>query len=247
MAYAISCQVPLPYRISRTIPGMQTFGDRVRARRKELDLTQAQLAKRTKGAVSQTTVANIEGGRNESSRHIVALAQALNCDAYWLRTGQEMSPNLRPLSNLQDEEAVLDPYVYVTRVEGMIISAGSGQTVFEHEEIDDSHAFRRSWIEKKGLRAERCRILEARGHSMSPFICDGDAVLVNLDDTRIKSGEVYAIQVSDEARIKRIVQRADGSIEIRSDNPSPEFPVEVYGPDTYERIYIIGRVVWRGG
>lgn len=65
---------------------MSTFASRVRSRRKELGLSQAELAKR--GKLSQTTISDIERGRNDASREIVELAVALQCAPEWLKTGQ---------------------------------------------------------------------------------------------------------------------------------------------------------------
>ena len=56
---------------------MDTFASRVRHRRKELGLTQLQLAK--KAGLSQTTIADIERGRNDGSRALLELARALQC------------------------------------------------------------------------------------------------------------------------------------------------------------------------
>ena len=64
---------------------MDTFANRVRARRKQLGLTQIQLAR--KSGLSQTTIADIERGRNDGSRSLLELADALNCDPEHLTKG----------------------------------------------------------------------------------------------------------------------------------------------------------------
>lgn len=65
---------------------MQTFSDRVRARRVELGLSQVELAK--KAGLSQSTVAQIERGRNSRSAHILNLAEALKVHPRWLEGGE---------------------------------------------------------------------------------------------------------------------------------------------------------------
>lgn len=65
---------------------MPTFSSRFKTRRKELGLRQDQLAK--KAGVSQTTISDIERGRNDGSRELVALSKALKCRAEWLATGE---------------------------------------------------------------------------------------------------------------------------------------------------------------
>lgn len=57
----------------------------MREARKRLKLTQKQLA--AASGVSQTTISDIERGRNETSADIVALARALKVTAEWLADG----------------------------------------------------------------------------------------------------------------------------------------------------------------
>lgn len=65
---------------------METFGSRVRETRKALKWTQKQLA--TAAGLSQTTISDIERGRNDSSADIIALARALRVSAEWLAEGR---------------------------------------------------------------------------------------------------------------------------------------------------------------
>lgn len=72
--------------IPDTIVFMNTYGDRVRARRAELGLSQSELAKMI-GAKNQSTIGNIEN-RNGSSRYTLELSKALRVRFEWLETGQ---------------------------------------------------------------------------------------------------------------------------------------------------------------
>ncbi|MET3448300.1 helix-turn-helix transcriptional regulator [Ralstonia sp.] len=74
---------------------MDTIASRVLARRSQLNLSQDALAKRAR--LSQSTIAQIERGRNKSSRHIVKLADALLVPVRWLAEGGELP--LAPLSS----------------------------------------------------------------------------------------------------------------------------------------------------
>ncbi len=64
---------------------MNTFGFRVRELREKAKWSQEDLAKAAN--VSQSTIAQIEGGRNKGSKHILALAHALNVSPEWLQHG----------------------------------------------------------------------------------------------------------------------------------------------------------------
>lgn len=64
---------------------METFATRVRTRRKQLGLSQKELAAKAK--ISQTTISDIERGRNDGSREMLPLARALQVNADWLESG----------------------------------------------------------------------------------------------------------------------------------------------------------------
>lgn len=66
---------------------LKTYGDRVKAARLELKLSQTALAK--KAGVSQTTVSDIERGRNDGSKDIVQIARALQRSPEYLLLGKE--------------------------------------------------------------------------------------------------------------------------------------------------------------
>lgn len=215
-------------------------GDVIRKRLTELGLTQAELAERVD--VSPYAVTKwIQTGKI-SRVNAVAVAKALDLTLDQLLT-------VRLIVHGSDE-IIGEPggkYFFVNKVASPRLSAGNGTIVFEHEEIDNSHAFRTSWLQKNGYSRDKLKLFPVDGFSMSPTMEDGEIVLVNLADTTIRSGKIYAILVDDEPRIKRLFKRSDGSIEIRSDNLSPQFPVEVVGSDAIKELRIIGRVVWRGG
>jgi SOS-response transcriptional repressor LexA len=63
-----------------------TFGDRVHERREAREMSQEQLAKAS--GVSQSTIAQIESGRNKGTKHILKLATALGVSPEWLESGR---------------------------------------------------------------------------------------------------------------------------------------------------------------
>jgi len=226
---------------------MNTLASRIIEARGELDISKAELARRV--GVSRATVSMWESGQIESLRddNLLLLAELLNVSPRWLNSGKgvKIPPPAKPDGTAIEEPAA--HYTFVTRVLGPRLSAGGGRVSWEHEEIDNSHAFRRDWLQRKGLAVKDCHMVSVEGDSMSPFLRSGDVVLVHVADRVIRNGEVYAIAVGDELRVKRLLLRPDGSVEIHSDNPSPQYAVELIDAGHIERLNVIGRVVWRGG
>lgn len=90
---------------------MSAFGDRIRARRKELGMSQPDLAKAA--GLKQPTISNIERGRNRGSAYVVQLAHALKCAAQWLATGKgkpDQDEVESPYSELLSKYRQADPH-----------------------------------------------------------------------------------------------------------------------------------------
>lgn len=61
-------------------------GERIRAVRRALDLTQVEFGRRI--GMKQNTIALIEGGRNTSDQTLKAICREFNVNEDWLRTGE---------------------------------------------------------------------------------------------------------------------------------------------------------------
>ncbi|CNI99689.1 MULTISPECIES: helix-turn-helix domain-containing protein [Yersinia] len=64
---------------------MEKLSDRLKQRRIELNLTQAQLAELA--GTKQQTIQQVESGTTKRPRVLVELAQVLKCDPIWLLYG----------------------------------------------------------------------------------------------------------------------------------------------------------------
>ncbi|BET97763.1 helix-turn-helix domain-containing protein [Xenorhabdus taiwanensis] len=65
---------------------METISQRLKARRCELKMTQAQLAELA--GMKQQSIQSIESGLTQRPRFILELSKALNCDPEWLQYGR---------------------------------------------------------------------------------------------------------------------------------------------------------------
>jgi phage repressor protein C with HTH and peptisase S24 domain len=72
--------------------------------------------------------------------------------------------------------ATPDEYAFIKRYEAKL-SAGEGHENGDHVQVDGTHAFRISWLKKKGLSPDHLCILEVKGESMAPDLKSGDVVL----------------------------------------------------------------------
>lgn len=129
----------------------------------------------------------------------------------------------------------------------VFISAGAGREI-TYEIIEDSEpaTYQLSWFQKLGMKPESCRRFKVIGDSQEPFLHDGDTVLVNLAETNIIDGKLYAIRYGSDLRLKFLSRRLDGTLILRSRNH--EYKDEEVSPEmAAEHIAIIGRVRDKSG
>lgn len=85
----------------------------------------------------------------------------------------------------------------------------------------------------------KLRFAPGKGNSMSPTIDDGDIMLIDLAQTSPSFADlIWACAIGEMGMVKRLATKADGTIIIKSDNPSVR---DDYAHDG--EIHIVGRVV----
>lgn len=108
------------------------------------------------------------------------------------------------------------------------------------------YVYHRSWFTSRNIIPYRARRLRVSDDGMAPMIFPNDAVLVNLDETTIQEGKLYAIRYRDELRVRYLSRLLNGALVLRGINPNyrdEEVSPEIAG----EHIAIIGRVRDRTG
>lgn len=179
------------------------------------------------------------------------LAEYLHVDPIWLELGQGDPVPAQQAAKpgviaFDPEDGVPDDMVLVpeSRIE---FSAGNGK-VLSYEVVEDAEPaiYRRNWLQKHGLKPERVVRFTVSGDSQEPTLFHGDTVLVNLDETNIVDGKLYAIRYDNDLRIKFLFRKLDGTLILRSRNPAyPDEEVPASLAD--EHISIIGRVRDKSG
>lgn len=211
---------------------MMELSERIRLKMTEHSFRAVDLVKKTgvsKGTVSQW----LNGIAKPSGNNVITLSKVLGCDPEWLMSGQGTSEG----SPSSDSDFINIPFLSVE------LSAGNG-SVADLEHATDWVPISRQWIINQRYSEAALKAVTVTGDSMSPRLQNGDMLLVNTADNKPVSGNIYAIAVDNELRVKRLLKRMDGSWIISSDNKAnPAYVDETISHHNFEQLRIIGRAV----
>ncbi|HAV37433.1 MAG TPA: helix-turn-helix transcriptional regulator [Massilia sp.] len=232
------------------------LSERIKLAMKEAGLSQVDLARAC--GVKPPSVHGWLTGKAKYLRgeNLLQAARALGVRQEWLATGSGPMRSTGDASNsatapsmiraLHPEDPLPDDVISVpeSRIE---FSAGNGREPhFELEEDNEPATYRLSWFQKERINPERVKRFRVTGDSQEPFLFHRDTVLVNLDETEIVDGKLYAIRYGNDLRIKYLYRRLDGTLILRSKNPvysDEEIPADLAN----EHISVIGRVRDKSG
>ena len=196
----------------------ESFADRVKSRRLEMELSQAALAKRAK--VSQGTIAQIELGHSQGSGKIVDLAFALNVSPEWLLYGKN-SPEKFEKTNLIEQGVD-----FVSSTESNV-------------------ALKKKFIQSKRWDSDFLEFIKAPDESMSPTIGIFDDVVFNKLETTRQENAIFVIKRTTGAVIiRRLIMDVSQRWLYRSDN-FDKIRFSDMAENSGDEI--LGRVIWRGG
>lgn len=226
---------------------MSGFGDRVKARRKALQLSQDALAKMVK--LSQTAIAEIEAGRTRRSLNIVQFADALRVNIEWLESGRGSMEDAEREFLPAPIAAPLGPKDLIVEVAGMEFArlpvfdiqfaAGAGSENYDEQPIGYH------MIALETLRSYTDAPLpsifgfQAIGDSMEKTILDRAWVFADMRVTGLHNPGIYCFDNEGRGLLKRAQQNIeDRSVTLISDNPL--YPPQIIKKP--ERLRVIGRV-----
>ncbi|WP_332311181.1 helix-turn-helix transcriptional regulator [Burkholderia multivorans] len=239
---------------------MRSLAQRLRDTREEKSLSQAQLAARA--GVSQTTIANVESGRNQGSKHLLSIARALGVNPAWLESEsgpKDASAAAAPQPGIykipEDQGNVLvwehpddlppdENRVWLDRYDYRF-SAGTGLIQWEVRQ-KKALPFDIGFFRALGSKPKDCKLVRVHGDSMEPYLFDRDMIMVDTAKTHIRDGKVYAIYFEGEPLVKQIFKQAGGSICLHSIN-SGKYPDKIVTPELMESVTIMGEVIYRSG
>jgi phage repressor protein C with HTH and peptisase S24 domain len=171
---------------------------------------------------------------------LLCYAAFTGTNPYWVLTGQGRKEDLRNQQALaaNDDEFVLVPRYSVSA------SAGDGREVVD-EDVVAQFAFRKSWIQQRGLRPEALKVVRADGDSMQNTIYDGDMLLIDTSISHVVTDGIYVIGRNGDLFCKRLQIMFNGGVTIKSDNPA--YADQTLDGEAASELKVVGRVVWAGG
>jgi phage repressor protein C with HTH and peptisase S24 domain len=243
---------------------MNELKDRVLKRRKLLDLTQQQLAKKV--GVKQQSIQQLEDGLVKRPRYLLELSRALECDVDWLATGKGTAD-----FSLSQSRYVPGPANPTAAAAGGVItgkfpsrktakgdieipqydvraSMGHGQ-VLPSDYIDTIRHITvgAGFLLEQGVsytKPENLAVITGFGESMSKTFSSGDPLIIDQGVTTVVTDGVYLFTLGAELFVKRL-QRVPGGVRVISDSDAYP-PFEVTGRDI-DSLVIHARVLlaWR--
>lgn len=195
----------------------------IRDRRKELHMTQAELAEKV-GYSGKSMIAKIENGKVDLSQSkIMEFAKVLHTTPAALMGWDDM---VTPVD--------LSDYVSIP-VYGRI-PAGSPRQAQEY--IEGQVQVPRSWT----LHGQEIAALHVAGESMLPLIQDGDTIVYRVQPD-VESGSIAVCRIDgDDATVKKIIKQEPHTIILQPLNPAFQ-PIIFTGDASEEPLEIVGRVI----
>lgn len=230
---------------------VMSVGKRVREARKKAGLSQQDLADAI--GIKQPTLSELERGISTSSTHLISIANACGVSPDWLQTGN----TTKSYSELSDAKAQytvgkIDPWdsktplsedeVELPFYKEVELKAGTGSVVAK-EDSGFKLRFSRSTLRRFSIQPELAACVVVSGDSMQPVIPDQATIGIDTGNTRIKDGDMYAIDHGGLLRVKILYRLPNGGIRLRSFNRD-DYPDEDLNAEDAVHIRVLGRVFW---
>ena len=234
---------------------METLGSRLKALRRQRNLTQQKIADAL--GVSKTSVIYWEKDENVPKHEsLIALARTLGTTTEWLLSGvgvpEKSNADIAKMEVgiYQAGDPVPDGYVAIDYYDDVYVSAGNGYLNLE-KPSNNKMLFPVDLIKECNVEPATTKVIHVRGESMFPKLKDGQAISIDMSARTIYDGEIYAFQVGDDTKIKYLFNWNDegkGGFKAVSANPDKnQFPDEYYSPSRIESegITILGQYWWK--
>ena len=103
-----------------------------------------------------------------------------------------------------------------------------------------------AWLGRRlGLDTRELVSFVAHGDAMSPAIREGDLLIAQVLEQTVIAPAVYAIEIGGSLMARRLEQRVDGALVVRTDNP--RYETQVLEKAKERAFRVVGPVVWHAG
>lgn len=205
-------------------------GKKIKLLREALNMTQTELAQKTKS--SKQTIYKYENDiiTNIPSDKIMALAKALNTTPMYLM-GWSDEINPAPALDLSKFDNI---YPVKLKKFPLLGEIACGKPIFANED-------RESYVlAGADIHADFC--LRAKGDSMiNARILDGDIVFIRKQDM-VDNGEIAAVAIGDDVTLKRVVYYPEQNLLILKAENS-KYQDMIYAKDQLDQVYILGKAI----
>lgn len=233
----------------------ETMASRIRKRRKELKLTQDKVAHYC--GINRVSVSNWEtigkNGTSPKGANLLALAELLRVTPEWILTGEKSPENHGVSDNaaiynigsfdvwdsktpLSHDEVELPFYKEVE------LSAGTGSVV-QRQNTGFKLRFAKSTLRRYNIQPDMAACVTVSGNSMEPVLPDQATVGIDTANTKIKDGDMYAIDHDGMLRVKVLYRLPGGGMRVRSFNRE-DYPDEDLTAEQASLVNVLGRVFW---
>lgn len=220
-------------------------GERVKAVRNAIKMSQAQLAKMS--GIGQSTIADLERGRCNGSAHIAKIARALNVNPIWLTDGSgkkelNAESNLYVIDGLNKQRKGLIIEQYATGG-----SMGSGVVLNQDSGVIHDWEVSEDWVRlnlKSYSKIENLKIVTGFGDSMKGMFNSGDPLIIDIGVNVVDRDSPYFFRIDNEGFIKRL-QRIPG-IGIRAISANPDYEAWTITPDMDFQVFGLVLKSWQG-
>ncbi len=203
-----------------------TIYDRIRQRRNDLGMTQAELAKKM-GYKSRSAINKIELGLNDINQSkVVAFAEALNTTPAYL-----MGWNDNVNKDISTEYSQLQPLPPIKRYP-YLGKIACGKPILAEENIQEYKLL----PDVSGADF----IMTCQGDSMiDARIYDGDIVYIRVQP-EVENGEIAAVAIDGEVTLKRVYKQGE-TVQLMPCNP--KYPPLVCTGDNCDYFKIVGKAL----
>jgi transcriptional regulator with XRE-family HTH domain len=206
-----------------------SFGERL-----EQLIERKKVSRRTLASMSGTTEASI---RNYIKGRMPQIDVAYRMAKFLGVSLDELISGTSTKSSMPGEYAFIPMY-------SVKVSAGHGFANNNEEDIVRRLAFRKNWLNFRGLRDSNLAMVMTQGDSMEPTLHSGNSLLIDTSNKNLTDGCIYVIRVGNELYAKRLQKQFNGDVRLISDNK--EYDDQLVQIDEIDQLQIVGKVVWVG-